>query len=685
MGDSHGSDNAARPRAEGVRRCSEAAHLDLLRLLQQAPGFVCFLAGPTHLFELANEAFYKLVGRRDLLGRPAREALPEVEGQGFFELLDRVFTSGEAFVGRSMRVELQRKMGASLSEAFIDLIYQPIRGDAGHVVGILAQGNDVTEARLQEKQRELAEAALRASEQRYRTLFESIDDGFCLMEMIAGPDRPTVDYRFLETNRAFEAHTGLKDAVGKRAKELVPDLDQSWFALYGGVADTGKSVRFENHAAAMDRWFEVYASRAGPAELRQVALVFKDITARKQQEAQLERLLRSEREARRQAEEAGRLKDEFLATLSHELRTPLNSMLGWIHLLRLGGLSPDKHERALETIERNARSQAQLIDDLLDVSRIMAGKLRLNVESLDVQTVIEAAIETLRPAANAKNIQLQATLASDCVVMGDLHRLQQVVWNLLSNAVKFTPKGDGRVRVLLECRDSAAQITIIDNGRGITREFLPHVFERFRQQEGGSTRMHGGLGLGLSIVRQLVELHGGTVSAFSEGEGLGATFTVRLPMAALRGRTSSASATPSLDAQSIGCPPDLEGVRVLLVDDQEDAREMLRSMLEVCGCRVRLAASAAECLRLLAAAPADVLVSDIGMPDEDGYALMKKLRRLPPGAGGDTPAVALTAYARPEDRALALVSGFNSHVSKPVEPIELLAVISSLAGRTQSG
>jgi signal transduction histidine kinase/CheY-like chemotaxis protein len=582
-----------------------------------------------------------------------------------------------------MRVELQREPGAPLSEAYIDLIYQPIRDADGKVVGILAQGHDVTEMRRQETQREAVEAALRASEQRYRTLFESIDDGFCLIEIVRNAAGSPVDYRFLETNSAFTAQTGLVGAVAKTAKELVPDLDATWFATYGGVAETGQSVRFIDHAPAMGRWFEVFASRAGPAELQHVAVVFKDITERKQQEEQRELLLTRESEARRQAEEAVRMKDEFLATLSHELRTPLNSMLGWLHLLRGGRMAPEKYDRALETVERNARAQAQLIDDLLDVSRIMAGKLRLDVEPVDVQAVVESAIETIRPAAQAKGIELRPALATGCIVMGDAHRLQQVVWNLLSNAVKFTPKGSGRIQVLLECRDSNAEITVADNGSGIPADFLPHVFERFRQHQAGATRVHGGLGLGLSIVRQLVELHGGTVSVASGGEGRGAIFTVRLPLSAVRRRVDSSSLTPSLLDADLRRPPELEGLHVVIVDDEEDAREMLRSMLEGCGCRVRSASSVEGCLNLLRAAVPDVLVSDIGMPGEDGYSLIAKVRALSSEDGGDIATVALTAYARPEDRARALLAGFNSHVPKPVEPIELLAVLASLGGRVR--
>jgi len=659
----------------------EAERLHLLTLFQQAPGFVCFLRGPSLVFELANAAYYQLVGHRQMLGKAVRDALPEVEGQGYFELLDGVLRSGEPFVGRAMEVMLQRTADAPLERAFVDLIYQPIFGADGSASGILVQGHDVTEMKRLEAQRFAAEAALRASEQRYRTLFESIDDGFCLMQLVFDAEDRPVDYRFLEANAAFERQTGLSGAVGKTARELVPDLDASWFERYGRVARTGVPERFESHAPAMERWFDVYASRVGDPALWQVALVFKDITLRKRVEQERESSLARESAARQQAEEAGRTRDEFLATVSHELRTPLHAMLGWLQMLRGGSLPPERRERALETVERNARAQAQLIDDLLDVSRILSGKLRLDVVSVDVRTVVEAALETVRPSASARTIRLQPVLADCAAVMGDPQRLQQVVWNLLANAVKFTPKG-GRIQVLVEQVDSSVEITVADTGQGISPQFLPHVFERFRQQEGSTTRVHGGLGLGLSIVRHLVELHGGTVSVFSEGEGEGATFTVRLPIAIAKRRDLSAppALQRSVVASGVPCPPELSGLRVLVVDDEEDAREMLCAMLETCGAHVRLAGSAAEAIALCRAEAPEVLVSDIGMPGEDGYGLIAKFRKLAPEFKR-IPAVALTAYARSQDRTRAMLSGFSTHVPKPVEPLELLAVIASLAGR----
>lgn len=660
----------------------DAERRHLLGMFEQAPGFVGFLRGPELVFELANEAYFQLVGHRDILGKPVREALPELEGQGFFEILDTVMATGEPFVGRGMRLAVQREPGAPLSEAIVDFVYQPIRAADGSITGVLAQGQDVTAFKRQETQREAAEAALSASEERYRTLFESIDEGFCLVQMIVDSHGTAVDYRFLELNSAFEAQTGLKDAVGKTARELVPDLDQSWFSRYGRVAATGEPTRFENYAAALGRWFDVYAARVGKPELRHVALVFKDITERKLAAQEHEQLLALESAARGEAERASRLKDEFLATVSHELRTPLNAMLGWVQMLRAGAIAPEKRDRALETIERNARAQAQLIEDLLDVSSVLAGKLRLVIEPVELGSIVEGVLETVRPAADAKGIRLQAALSSGGLVMADPQRLQQIVWNLLSNAVKFTPKG-GRVQVVLTRRDSSVEIAVADTGVGIAKQFQPFVFDRFRQADGGTTRSQGGLGLGLSIVRQLVEMHGGTVSVLSEGEGHGAAFSVCLPLAATRPKEPSSppSQHTALDRR-IECPPELVGLRVLLVDDEDDTRDMLRTLLEGCGARVRSAPSVAHAMDLFAEEPPDVLLSDIGMPDEDGYSFIGKVRRLPAASGGTVPAIALTAYARSEDRTRALLAGFSTHVPKPVEPTELLAVIASMVART---
>ena len=401
--------------------------------------------------------------------------------------------------------------------------------------------------------------------------------------------------------------------------------------------------------------------------------------------AEAERAAKENERLYRQAEESSQLKEEFLATVSHELRNPLNSILGWSRMLRAGQIQPDGVPKALETIERNARAQAQLIDDLLDVSRIMSGKLRMDVRPADPNLFIEGAIEAVKPAAAAKGVRLQKVVDTGiAAVPGDPVRLQQVVWNLLSNAIKFTPRG-GQVQVLLERVDSHVEIVVNDTGEGIPAEFLPHVFDRFRQADQRSARQHGGLGLGLAIVKHVVELHGGSVTAASPGVGKGSTFTVRIPVVPIyqmdpaggRVHPSARDLLPPTD-----CAYRLDRLTILVVDDEADTRELLKTGLESCGAQVTLAASAAEALEALENAVPDVLISDIGMPGEDGYDLLRHIRSLPPERGGRVPAIALTAYARVEDRLRALRSGYQMHVPKPVELAELVAVADSLVSRT---
>lgn len=403
-----------------------------------------------------------------------------------------------------------------------------------------------------------------------------------------------------------------------------------------------------------------------------------DATERRKIELERERRFDLEQSLRREAEEANRLKDEFLATVSHELRTPLNSILGWISMLRTEDfLDAETKKHAVEAIERGAKSQSQLIEDLLDVSRIISGKLRLNAEPLELPPVINAAIETVRPAAEAKGVELHAVLSPEAgLVLGDAERLQQIVWNLLTNAVKFTPKG-GRVEIaLLRNDEQQAEIIVSDTGKGIGSDFLPFVFDRFRQADGSITRHFSGLGLGLAIVRHLTELHGGTVTVESEGEDKGSIFTVYLPSmkAADEKEDVKFDAAQSFRAQPL---PAFDGWRILIVDDEENTREILKMVFESCRAEVETAAFALEALEKVQAWRPQIIVSDIGMPDEDGYVFMRKIRDWETKTNGSAPvfAVALTAYARAEDRAQALEAGFQVHVPKPVEPIELVQLI----------
>lgn len=439
------------------------------------------------------------------------------------------------------------------------------------------------------------------------------------------------------------------------------------------LAKDGREVAIDDSAAPI---------RGGDGKLDGVVLVFRDITDRKKAEKEREELLEAERAARMAAERASRMKDEFLATISHELRTPLNAILGWSQVLRSGHPRGADLQQGLEVIERNARVQTQIIEDLLDMSRIISGKIRLDVQRVDLLPVIENALETVRPAADARGVRLQPTLDPQAgPVSGDPSRLQQVFWNLLSNAIKFTPKG-GRVQVLLERVNSHVEVSVIDTGVGIDPEFLPRLFERFTQADSSTTRHHGGLGIGLAIVKQLVELHGGTVRAKSAGEGQGATFVVLLPLTVVHPAPKQRRHPKASDPEEAGeCSPRLDGVAVLVVDDEPDARELVSRVLSDCGADVRTAGSAAEARAMLMAAKPAVLVSDIGMPGEDGHALIRQIRKDEGGTGPGIPAIALTAYARSEDRQRAILSGYQMHIAKPVEPAELIAMVASLAGR----
>jgi signal transduction histidine kinase/ActR/RegA family two-component response regulator len=396
----------------------------------------------------------------------------------------------------------------------------------------------------------------------------------------------------------------------------------------------------------------------------------------------LQATLEREKAARSQAETADRLKDEFLATVSHELRTPLSAILGWSSMLRMGNLEEETARKAITVIERNAKAQAEIVGDILDVSRIITGKLQIDARPVDLAAVTKAAIDSLQLAARAKVVSLSVSLDRDAgLVAGDPDRLQQVIWNLVSNAIKFTPQ-NGQADIRLERVDSYLELTVSDNGIGITPEFLPYVFDRFRQADSSTTREHSGLGLGLAIARHLVELHGGTVSAKSAGEGRGAQFTVRLPAAdGTRATQRDLTLEPPekvLPGDALTERPNLAGLRVLLVDDDPDTLEILQVMLNQFGANVRSAASATDAMETLLGWKPDVLISDLGMPGEDGFTLISMVRALTAEEGGDIPAAALTAHAKEEDRVRALAAGYQTHLKKPVDPTKLAAVVASL-------
>src|SRR5437764_13961179 len=506
-------------------------------------------------------------------------------------------------------------------------------------------------------------------------------------------DRVIVEQRALRLSEADESM--LADEIDYDSIQSflgAPILSASglsgWFYLLNKTDADDFSEADERLAAALTTQVSVayenarlYAeTESHAAELRS------EMAVRKQAEEERAQLLVREQAARAEAELANRTKDEFLATLSHELRTPLSAILGWSHIVRQNQLEEGQLTRALETIERNAHAQSRLIDDLLDVSRIISGKLQIDVRLVDLSTIIEAAIEAVRPAFEAKDIKFNVDLGWHAFpVMGDANRLQQVFWNLFSNAVKFTPRR-GQVNVRISSENSGGYVSVTDTGVGIKREFLPYIFDRFRQADGSTTRTHGGLGLGLAIVRHLVELHNGNVRVESDGRELGSTFTVSLPVAqpvTLRSRASSLALTENKVLPAVAANV-LDGLRILVVDDEPDSRELVATILKRSGGEVRCSKSAADALRGFKEWQPDLLISDIAMPNEDGFILLKKLRKLRSKRAKEIPAVALSAYASDEDRSLALEKGFQLHLPKPIEPDHLVTSIAAALGRKVS-
>ena len=525
---------------------------------------------------------------------------------------------------------------------------------------------------------QLRTAELAASVATVRATLEATTDGILVSDGV----NPVAEFnrQFVEMWRVPDYIIESRDrlALLEFTKQQTKDPD-AFVARIAEIHASGSEQSFDLLALVDGRVFERF-SRIRFVDGRQTGRVwsFRDISGREQ-------LLESERAARAEAERMSALKDEFLATLSHELRTPLSAILGWSQVLRLRPDDGATVKEGLHTIERNARVQIKLIEDLLDMSRIISGKLRLDVQSVDPLAVVEEAIATSTPAAQAKGVRIERQLDPACgAISGDPNRLQQVVWNLLANAVKFTPKG-GKVQVRLERVNSHIEVSVADTGVGIRPEFLPHVFERFRQDDASTTRRFGGLGLGLSIVKHLVELHGGTVHVASPGPDLGTTFTVRLPLKILHDRGDGAKRLhPRTEpARSFDLDlPDLQGLKVLVIDDEPDARELVKRVLVECNIDVVTADDAQTAVRQVREHRPDVIVSDISMPDVDGFALLKLIRALGPDQGGGAPVIALTAFARSEDRTRALNAGFLVHVSKPVEPAELIATVATVAGRT---
>jgi PAS domain S-box-containing protein len=645
----------------------------------------------------------------ELVGRPITMLIPPDRRGEEMRILERLRRGERIDHYETVRIA---KDGHPIH---VSLTISPIRDASGAIVGASKIARDISERkqteqalrRAQQMARFMANASLALADlsdertilQRVASLSVPFFADWCTADIVGEGVLERVAVAHSEPGKAGLAH----EIAGRWLPGINDSMGPGWVAASGKseiVEDIGQAplswVREEGHRRVLQELgFASYLCVPVMIRARGACAVLTFATGRPERRYDSMDLRVAEDLAHRTAValenamlyrgavEADHRKDDFLAVLSHELRTPLNAIVGWSHVLREGTASLEMVRKAAETIHRNAQVQARLISDILDISRIAAGKMRLDLQAVDLPAVVEAALASLRPAADAKGVRLETAFDPEAgPVSGDPSRLQQIVWNLVCNAIKFVPEGRGRVRASLEAQGPHVRLTVEDNGPGIDSAFLPHVFDRFRQAESGANRRSQGLGLGLAIVRQLVELHGGTVQAANRPDGLGACFTVQLPC---RGEARATTATEADERAQVEQPlwldaaPGLGGVRVLVVDDREDARDLLKYVLERCGATVVVAASAAEALVIVPRDKPDVLLSDVEMPEQSGYDLLRRLRSLPAAEGGQTPAVALTAYASAHDRVQLLRAGFQMHVPKPVQPAELATVVASLA------
>lgn len=616
-------------------------------------------------YVFANRAYAKMLGREpeDIIGKP----IVDIIGVDAFNTI----TPYVKRVLQGEQVEYEDEVPfKGVGSRFLRAAYRPDRDVTGKPIGWIASITDLTERRRAQLR---ADKAIR----QLASIVENTDDA------IIGRDLNGI---VTSWNAAAERLYGYRadEMIGKPLSVLIPpdrpDEEPEILARLrrGDSIDHYATVRRAKDGRLIQVALTASPIKDGEGRVTGYSKIARDITERMQAEEEREALLKSEHEARAQAEEANRVKDEFLAVLSHELRTPLNAILGWASLLRGGKLDADNAERAIEIVERNAKAQSNLIEGVLDVSRIVSGKLQLDVRPLHLSGVIEAAVDSIRPAADAKNMKLQVLIDKpEPLISGDATRLQQIVLNLLSNAVKFSPAGS-EIGVTLGMVGSEVEIAVKDSGQGISSEFLPHVFDRFRQADPSTTRKHGGLGLGLAIVKHLVDLHGGSIRAESDGVGTGATFKVRLKaIEKVEGISTAQPIAESRDKTEEKLT--LEGLKVLVVDDHEDGREVLREMLSMCNAEVKAAGSASEALTLLRDWHPEVVVSDISMPGVDGYTFIRQLREQ--DSTKQTPAIAVTAHALAEDRERTLAAGFQNHLAKPVKLSELIHSIAKVIKR----
>ena len=664
--------------AERIRRSEERFRL----LVESVRDYAIFmLDADGHVLTWnAGAARFKGYAANEIIGQHFSRFYPaEALARGLPEHELKVAKAEGSFEDEGWRV---RKDG---SQFWANVVITAVRGPHGELLGFAKVTRDLTQRRNHEE-------ALRQSEERFRLLVEGVSD-YAILMLDANGNIATWNVGA----QRIKGYTA-DQIIGRHFSIFYPAdaIESGWpehelqvAADKGSFVDDGWRLRSDGTRL----WANVTitALRNESRQLVGFAKLTRDLTESKRAEAMeqagqhREEILEAERSARMAAQRATRIKDEFLATLSHELRTPLSAILGWTQLLRKGAatIKPDDLQRAIEVIDRNAREQFQLIDDLLDLSRIMTGKVRLDLQQVSLPEIVQSAVESVEPAAFAKGIRLRTVLdPMDMSVTGDSGRLQQVVWNLLTNAIKFTPKG-GQVQVLLQRVNSTIEVSVSDTGIGIPAGFLPHVFDRFSQRDSSTSRAYGGLGLGLAISRQLVELHGGTMRAASQGEGQGSTFFVDLPISILQVQTPSperAHPTAQAPRGEFVALPRLDGVHIFVVDDEPDARDLQRRLFEDQRAQVSLFASADEVLAELRHVTPTVIVSDIGMPRMDGYQLMRAIRAKEP-RGTRIPALALTAFARAEDRKRSLLAGYQAHLAKPFDVAELILSVASLVGR----
>lgn len=631
----------------------QTSHNQMANVFKQAPAFMCILRGAQHVVEKANDRYMELVGHRKVLNRTMRESLPELESQGFFELLDRVFTTGQSYVGNDVQIGLQRQAGAEIESRFVDFVFIALQNNDGEVNGVLIHGVDQTE-------RKLAELAVQSSEERYRTLFESVDQGFCIVELLLDEKASPINYKIVEMNPAYQRLIGLS-VLGDPSNEELRDANKLWLDTYSRVALTGESVRFELQDAADNRWFDIFITPIGSERKNKLAVLWNEVTERKQTEESLRRLAAD-------LAETDRRKSEFLATLAHELRNPLAPIRNGLKILHIGGENLTALAKTREMMERQVNHMVHLVDDLLDISRISGGKIELKKEIVDLKELVASAVETSLPLIESGQHTLTIHIPDDSIMLYvDSIRIAQVISNLLNNAAKYTPAG-GHIEVFVGVDEGEVSLFVKDNGIGIPAHALPTIFEMFNQVECNIGHAQGGLGIGLTLVRQIVEMHDGSVNVVSV-EGGGSTFTVKLPVAEVdRLSETNHGIVDEIHAH--------QSLRILIVDDNVDAAHSLSLLLEFGGHTLFVANDGADAIKVAKNCKPHVIFLDIGMPGMNGYEAAAALRKIE--GLEETVLVALTGWGAEQDKIQSRNAGFDQHLIKPAQMSAIDSILSTL-------